>query len=911
MVRYYYEDIEKVLSELSTSEEGLSSDEAEKRLQRYGCNKLVEQKKTNYLARYFTQFTDLLAVILLVAALFSFLLGAPKDALVILVIVFVNASIGFFQEFKAEKAIEALKKYVPQTATVIRDNNTSTVNSKELVPGDIIVLSEGIKVPADIRLLTANELSTDDSAITGESTPQEKRFTKNEDEKTGIGDICGTILMGTIISSGNGTGVVIATGMETEFGKIAKVTTEQHTEKSPLQIETDRIAKSVAKATFWVVLLLMAIYSFLNGKFILAEAFEFSIGIASALVPEGLAATVSIALALGVQKMTRRKAVMRRLSAVETLGEANVIVTDKTGTLTRNQMTVKEIFQLGSLYHIKGIGYSLVGEITCEGKLCGKPELTKLTKAFEAVIHANSSEIDTKDKSEPEFIGDSTEISLLVAAEKAGFDTTEIKKKAIITEEIPFSAEKKFMAVSVKNKQRETVYLKGAPGVVLAKCSQLLLNGKVVKMTEHHRKEIMKANDDYSKQALRVIAVAYKPKDKKALDENLIFTGLFGIIDPPREDVAETIRVAKNAGIRIIMVTGDYGLTAAAIAKRIKLNENPKIYTGDDLNEINDKDLREILKQEDLLFSRVDPIHKLRIVKVLQEMGNTVAVTGDGVNDAPALKKSDIGVAMGITGTDVSKEAAEMVSLNDSFSSIVWAIKEGRIVYENIKKVTRYVFTSNIAQFVSVCVGLIFGVTPILAIQILLVDLGAEVFPALALAGDVEEDNLMNKPPRNKKDRLFGAETIVYFLRSGGVMGLLATCAFVVYGLTHGWNLGGNFPNNETYVTATTMTYATIAICQYINSISIRSQKKPFWKLFGSKRLLISLAVSVVFINSLLYIPFLQNFAHMKALTITDWLLILPFGLIYLIYMESFKWFNREPKKLTKVITGEILAAEN
>ncbi len=902
-----YSDIKEVLQRLGTTEEGLSTIEVQKRIEKYGQNKLKEQKRTPYIIKYLIQFTDLLALILLTASALSFLLGSPKDALIIFLVVVANATIGFFQEYKADRAIDALKKYVAQTATIIRENDRVTIDATEIVPGDIIVLSEGMKVSADIRLLVANELETNDAALTGESEPQTKVALIKEDQKRNIVDICGSVFMGTDIISGNGIGVVVSTGMETHFGKIAKVTAAQKVSKSPLQIEVDHIAKTVAKATFWVILILLGVYTISKGRFDLVGSFSFAIGVASSLVPEGLPATVSIALAIGIQKMARRKAAIRRLSAVETLGETNYIITDKTGTLTKNEMTVKEFFFDGENYHIKGVGYNIDGEITCEGKLCDNKKLLEAKLLFETASIANNAEVDTKNHAKPDYSGDSTELALLVAAEKANFDTYNLNKNVKNLEEIPFTSERKFMAKAVEIEGKKVVYVKGASSIVIEKCTKIFSGGETQTLTPEMVSDIKGIEDEYSKEALRVIAVAYKPMDKKPIDSELIFLGLFGIIDPPRAEVAETIRMAKNSGIKIIMATGDYGLTAAAVGKRIKLNTNPRIIEGNELDRIKDKELYDLIKADDIIFSRVEPIHKLRLVKVLQSYGHIVSVTGDGVNDAPALKTSDIGVAMGLTGTDVTKEAAEMVSLNDSFSSIVWAIREGRIVYENIKKVTKYVFTSNIAEFTAVTLGLVLGVPPISVIQILLVDLGAEVFPALALAGDKQEDDVMSKPPRSKTDILFGRETIVYILRSGILMGILSTIGFCIFGYMNGWRWGGEFSNEKLYFTATTVTYATMALCQYMNALSIRSAKKPIWELLATKRVWISIGFSFIFINALIYIPFLEHFADMASISLVGWGIAATIAFVYLIILEILKKFNRPTKKLTQVIADELV----
>lgn len=910
MLHYFYDNIDDVLKNLGTTKEGLSVESANERLKKYGPNVIKKSHRVPWPLRFLKQFTDLLAIILLSASLFSFILGSVRDALVIFSIVLANATIGFIQEFKAEKALEALKSYLPEMATVVRGDDTTKIAAKDLVPGDILVLSEGIRIPADARLISANELYTNDAALTGESSQQEKKALKTEESKKTVAALCGSIFMGTDIISGDGLGVVVATGMDTQFGKIAKIATSQKQTKSPLQLETDQLAKTIAKLTFWIVLSLMIIYSLLQGRFILKEAFEFAIGVASALVPEGLPATVSVALGIGVQRMAKRKAAMRRLSAVETLGEANVIVTDKTGTLTKNQMTVKEIFFAGKNYHVKGVGYNLAGEITTEGRFCDRNHLAKMKPLFISVTLANTAEVDTKNHQEVEYLGDSTELALLVAAEKAGLDTYALHKETAVTAEIPFTAERKFMARTVKGKGGETIYFKGAPNVILKKCQYIFDGTKVRELTEKDKKEIAYTNDKYSKEALRVMAAAYKKKDKGSPETNLIFLGLFGIIDPPREDAAETIRIARAAGIRTVMVTGDYGLTAAAIAKRIKLNENPGIITGEMLDEMSEHELINELKKEDILFSRVDPIHKLRIVQTFQKMGNIVAVTGDGVNDAPALKKSDIGVAMGLTGTDISKEAAEMVSLNDSFSSIVWAIKEGRIVYDNIRKAAKVILTNNTAEFTAVALGLFLGMPSIFAIQILLIDLGSEVFPALALAADREEDDVMKRAPRSHTDKLLSPQTLGFIVKNGLITGFLATLGFCLFGYANGWSFGTKFSSETLYLTATTVTYTTVSLCLIMTSFSIRSKSKGFLSVFiGNKWLLLANGFSVLFIAALMYVPALQSFSYMRGLSPTWWGICFGLAFLHLISLEISKKFQRQPTKLTHFLAAKIITA--
>lgn len=893
-----YDHVSKVLINLGTSESGLTDKEIVVRLVKFGRNEIKEEKKIPYWVKFLLQFTDLMAIVLLMAVVLAYFLGSPKDAIVIFLVVFANAAIGFFQEFKADKTIEALKRMVAQTAIVVRNGERISIDATDIVPGDIIVLSEGMRIPADVRLLCANELETNDASLTGESEPQLKTALKIEDKKRSIVDVCGSVFMGTDVISGDGIGVVIATGMNTHFGKIAKATSAQKICKSPLQIEVDIIAKIVTKAVLAMIPVLLAIYVISIGSFDIYESFKFAIGVASSLVPEGLMATVSIGLALGVQKMARRKAIIRRLSAVETLGEADYIITDKTGTLTKNQMTVKEIYYNSESLHVEGAGYNVDGYILQNGKRCDQEKLQKTKMLFLASAIANDAEINVKKHHDMLYSGDSTELALLVAAEKAGYDTFRLQRQAKTLQEIPFTSERKYMAKAVLIDGQHEVFAKGAPNVILEKCTKIYKNNRIYTLKLEDVAKIQIEVDSLSNQALRVIAVAFKPMDKKAIDDNLVFLGLFGIIDPPRDDVAHAIKFAKSAGIKVMMATGDYGLTAAAISKMIGMNDEPAIIDGNTLDKLSDKQLYEKLKTGEVIFSRVEPIHKLRIVKILKSRGRIVCVTGDGVNDAPALKTSDIGVAMGITGTDVTKEAAEMILTNDSFSSIVWAIKEGRIVYDNIKKATKFVFISNIAEFVAVVCGLFIGIAPITVIQILLIDLCAEVFPAIALAGDDEEDDVMSKKPRSRKDVLFGRETISYLLRNGLLMGIFATVAFCIYGYMNGWQLGDkSFADARVYVLATTVAYLTMGLCQYMNAFSVRSVNKPIWKLLKTKRIWISLAISFICINALVYLPLFQDFATMASMTLEGWAIAGSMAFLYLICIEVFKMISASRKR--------------
>lgn len=898
MLSYLYDDISKVLQELRTTKEGLSDIEVTDRQKKYGPNVLVENKRTSLILSFLKQFTDLLIIILIAAAIFSTLIGSYKDSVVIILIIFINTFIGFVQEHKAEKTISALSSHLPQTVTVIRESVKKKIEASNLVIGDVVYLSEGDKVSADIRLISANELYTNDSTITGESEPQEKSAMESESKNIELMDLKSSLFAGTQIISGNGIGAVIATGMSSQLGRIASETTKVRTVKSPLQKETDHIAKIVAKSFIFVILALLVAHYFIVKYFNLSEGLLFAVQIAAAIVPEGLPATISVALAIGARRMAKRKAAIKRLSTVETLGEINVIVTDKTGTLTKNEMTVKDIYCNDKIYSVTGSGYGNGGEILYDEMVLFPKDKLHLKKFFDAGIFANNSDINYEKPHGFEYIGDPTEVSILVAAEKYGINTFKVREKAIVTEEIPFTSERKFMAKVIKEKGGETVYFKGATHSILEMCDKIYTDGRITKISAkdiHHIKHI---TDEFSSRALRVIACAYKKKDGKDLENGLIFLGLYGIIDPPRPDIKETIRIARNAGIRTVMVTGDHGLTAAAIAQRVGLHDNPKVINGSKLNTLNDKELSRILCDEDVIFARVDPMHKLRIVRVLQKMHNIVAVTGDGVNDSPALKSSDVGIAMGISGTDVSRESSDMVILNDSYSSIVWAIKEGRIVYDNIEKFTKFEFTTHVAALSTVTAGIIMGVMPLFAIQILLMDYGAETFSAFALGVDTEEDDVMVRPPRDRKVPLLNTKNLFYVLRTGIGLSVIAVSVFLYFMISNGWRFG-KVPGTEILFTATAITYATFAVGQIFNSFSIRSKSKPLHKLFfGNPNLIYAAIASLIFIIGIVYTPTLNGFAKMAPIPPNFWVIIIGAGFIFATYLELIKFgLNKFSKK--------------
>lgn len=893
----YLDSTEKTLMDLNSTRNGLSEEEAQKRLKSYGPNLLISKVKFKILKELLAQFTDLLAIILLAAGFLSFIFGESRDAYIIFVIVLVNAAIGFLQEYKAERAIKALRKMIPLEAIVIRDGEEKKINASELVSGDIVILDEGDNVPADIRLIETNDLFTNDTVLTGESEPQSKFAGEIEKENLSVTEIDNTVFMGTSIVSGNAIGVVIGTGMNTEFGKIAHLTQSIENTESPLQKEVRIMAKTIAAITMVVVAAIFALGLFMRKSPF--ESFGYSLGIAASTVPEGLAATISVALAVGVQRMARSKSIIKRLSSVETLGCTSVIVTDKTGTLTKNEMTVKEIWANEKNIHVKGVGNMPVGEFISDGTFYDQ---TKLSKLLEIAVLCDNAELERDPEKGFRIIGDSTEGALLILAEKARISTEEFRKTHKKVNEIAFDSERKIMSTINSLAGKFCVHTKGAPLEVLSRCTQILIDGEVRQITKKEIEEIKKQNDAFAGEALRVLGFAYKEvkaftsevkknhssEVDKDIESDLIFVGLVGMIDPPKVEVEEAIDLAKKAGIKVIMVTGDYELTAKAIGVRIGLAKNPEMISGRDLNTMSEGELKKILKKDEVIFARVDPEHKMRIVKALQELGHIVAVTGDGVNDAPALKKADIGVAMGITGTDVSKESAEMIVTDDNFSSIVAAIKEGRIVYDNIKKFVLYILSSNSTEFFSVIMGFVLGVSPILAIQILFVDLGTDVLPSMALAVDKGDPEIMFRAPRERKQKLLSQGVLSFLFQIGILVGVLSAIVFTIIMLE---GRQGFTANGINYRRGTTAVYATLVLCQMVNSFACRKAKGFFRSVFGNMSLFFGVIFSLTLLLFVVYNPTLQNIFSTAPLHPADWLLTFLAGVIFWIFLT---WKRRK-----------------
>lgn len=810
----HHKPIDQIFKDLKTSAKGLSEAEAEERLKQYGLNEIKEGKKISAWEIFFGQFKSIVIWILIVATIISAFLGEYIDAIVILVIIVLIAVLGFVQEYRAERSIEALKKLASLKATVIRDTQKKEIDAKELVPGDAIVLETGDKIPADARLIEVFNLQTQEAALTGESQPI-KKHSEVLPEKTAIADMKNMVFSGTIVVSGRAKAVVFKTGMQTEIGKIASMIQQVKPEPTPLQKKMNQLGKLLGKVTIGIAIIVfiagIIFHVYRDEGSIFDKEFSVSmllvaVSLAVAAIPEGLPAVVTIALAIGTQRMLKRNALVRRLPSVETLGSTTVICADKTGTLTVNEMTVKRLFVNGKIIDITGAGYETKGQFLCKNKQVAIDEIELLLR-----VGALNNNAELKNSN---LIGDPTEGSLIVSAAKAGLIKEELEIEYQRIDEIEFTSERKMMTTIHKHHGEKVAYVKGAPEVVLKMCNYIYINGKTKKLTDEMRQEILEINKEFADSALRVLGFAYKTLVDTHPEKNLIFVGLQGMIDPPREEVKIAIEKCKKAGIKVVMITGDHEITAKAVAKEIGLEG--KAIAGQQLDEI--KNLDEIV--EDIaIFARVNPEHKIKIVDALKKKGHVVAMTGDGVNDAPALKKADIGIAMGITGTDVSKEASAMILTDDNFASIVNAVEEGRGVYDNIRKYIGFLLSGNIAEVAIIFLGILFGIPlPLTATQILLINLVTDGLPALALSVDPFEPNAMSRKPRKQDEPIYKGLNpfLVYYPIAMTIVGLSVFSWF--------------YFKKDNLIQAQTATFLTISMFELYQALASRSTIYPAFK---------------------------------------------------------------------------------
>jgi P-type Ca2+ transporter type 2C len=846
---FFDKSIDEVMKLLKTSKNGLSTSQADQRLHKYGLNELEVGEGPSPWKILLSQFKSPLVWILIVALVISWFLGEAVDVIVIGIIIVVNAVLGFSQEYRAEKAIDALRKMASPQSKVIRNGKDKKIDSKYLVPGDVIILETGDKIPADSRLFEVYNLETQEASLTGESQPIVKTL-KAKVGKTVLGDRTDMVYASTIVTKGRAKAVVVHTGMTSEVGKIATLIKEADETMTPLQKKLENLGKNLT----WLVVG-VAVITFLAGLLFDKDAttmFLTAIALAVAAIPEGLPAVITISLAIGVQRMIKRNALVRKLPSVETLGSVNVICTDKTGTLTHNEMTVTKLYANHMTYEVTGTGYDAAGEFH-HGK--EKVAVSPFALLLKCGFLCNDAKFELK-KGNREVMGDPTEAALIVSAEKAGI---KVKEKRV--NEIPFSSERKMMTTLHQTAKSVMSFTKGAPDIVLEQCDKILVNGKVSRLDRKQKKQILQQNEEFAGQALRVLGFAYKENATvKNAETNMTFIGLQAMIDPPRDEVRDSIKKCKEAGLRVIMITGDHLTTAKAIAERLGITGDA--ITGAELSGINLKK-----KIKDIgIFARVNPKDKLDIVEALRKTGHTVAMTGDGVNDSPALKKADIGISMGISGTDVAKEASDMILTDDNFTSIVNAVEEGRGIFDNIRKFVNYLLSSNLGEILVIFLATIMGMPlPLTAIQILWVNLVTDGLPAVALSFDPREKGIMKQQPRKKNEGIINRKLGINIVVLGTLIGIGTLILFWLY-------VHGRYTDPAAVMKAQTIAFTALVVFEVVRLQLIRDEYKL--GLFSNKLLVGAVAISLGLQLLVIYTP-LNSVFKVVPLGVLDWVWLL------------------------------------
>ncbi|MBM3182495.1 MAG: cation-translocating P-type ATPase [Chloroflexi bacterium] len=871
---YYNLGVSETIAKLNSNPRGLSHDEARQRLAQFGPNELVAEGKVSPWQILLGQFKNFLIIILLVAVVLSAVLGEVADAIVIFVIVLFAAGLGFIQEYRAERAMEALKKMAAPTASVLRGGQEIEIPARELVPGDIILLKTGTGYPADARIVEAVNLRVDEAPLTGESVPVEKAEGPLEGDAS-IGDRKNMVFMGTAAVYGRGKAVVTATGMNTEFGRIATMLQEVEVEQTPLQINLDRMGKWIAVGALTLCFVL-AVLGILRGHEVL-EMLIWGVSLAVAAVPEALPAVVTISLALGVQRMVKRHALVRKLPAVETLGCTTYICSDKTGTLTQDQMTVRRIYVDGRHIDVSGVGYEPKGEFFVDNVAIDPREDAALEMLLQIGSLCNDTLLNSVDGTW-RIKGDPTEGALVVVAAKVGLWQEELNKLHPRVDEIPFCCEAKRMTTIHHTPQGKSAYSKGAPEVILESCSHLYHDGGEVELNLDDRRRIVSLAQDMAGNALRVLAMAYKKVTDDvaktgAQESDMVFVGLVGMIDPPREEVRDAVKVCDEAGIKSVMITGDHKLTAVAIAKELGLLKNGMAITGAELDDMSDEELEALVEKIEV-YARVSPVHKLRVVEALAKRGHVVAMTGDGINDAPALKKADIGVAMGINGTDVTKEAADMILTDDNFASIVAAVEEGRGIFGNIKKYLMYLLSSNMGEILLMAgailfgplMGLPYGAIPLIAVQILYVNLATDGLPALALSVDPPAPGLMRQKPRPRGESIF-TKPVLVLMAVGGIWSAILNLAIFKWALDV----------DKSMIEAQSLCFLTLVLIQFFKAYNFRSDRESIFKIgiFKNKWLNLAILWEALLLLAIIEVPFLEEVFNTYPLGIFEWVAVI------------------------------------
>ena len=876
---FYTQGEEEVLKNLDTSVDGLSTAQAQERLDAYGYNELDEGEKRSLLSKFIDQFKDLMIIILLVAAALSVItegMHGLTDACIILAVVVLNAAFGVYQEGQAEAAIEALKNMSSPMARVRRDGHVVEIDSRELVPGDIVLLEAGDVVPADMRLLEAASLKIEEAALTGESVPVEKDVTETVEAEAGIGDRVNMGYQNSNVTYGRGTGVVTNTGMYTEVGKIADMLANADESQTPLKQSLEQLSKTLTYLIVAIALVTFLVSVFIRGEQPL-EGLMVAVALAVAAIPEGLPAIVTILLSLGTTTLAKRNSIVRKLPAVETLGSTEIIASDKTGTLTMNQMTVEKIYTNGQLQN-------------------ASTELGADNTTLRIMNFANDTKVDPDGK----LIGDPTETALVQFGLDHNFDVRDVLKSEPRVAELPFDSDRKLM--STIHKEADGTYfvaVKGAPDQLLKRVTRIEINGEVRPITDEDKQAILATNKDLAKQALRVLMMAYKTTNEiptlesAVVESDLIFSGLVGMIDPERPEAAEAVRVAKEAGIRPIMITGDHQDTAEAIAKRLGIidpnDTEDHVFTGAELNELSDEEFQKVFKQYSV-YARVSPEHKVRIVKAWQNDGKVVAMTGDGVNDAPSLKTADIGIGMGITGTEVSKGASDMVLADDNFATIIVAVEEGRKVFSNIQKSIQYLLSANMAEVFIIFFATLFGWDVLQPVHLLWINLVTDTLPAIALGVEPAEPGIMTHKPRGRQSNFFDGGVFGAIMYQGVFQTILVLAVY-------GWGLV--FPEHHTqseiHADALTMAFATLGLIQLLHAFTVKSVYQSVFKvgLFRNKTFNWAIPVAFVLLMATIVVPGFNNLFHVSHLSLTQWLAVIVGSFLIVVLVELVKAIQR------------------
>ncbi len=895
---WYSKSVEELFALFKASTHGLTQKQAEQALLKYGPNKLKEKPKPHPLAKFLGQFRSVPILMLIAATLILLLLTifTPEnrltDAIVILIVIFLNAIMGYIQEARAEKAMEALKKLTSPKAKVLREGVERVIAVVEVVPGDILLLEEGDRVPADARVFESHDLEVDESMLTGESAPVRKNPALLAG-KMPIVDQANMVFMGTIITRGRGKAVAVATGMDTEIGRIARVIQEEEEEETPLQLRLNSMGKQIGAIALVAMVVLFAI-DMLIPPSNLIEGFLLAVSLAVAIIPEGLPIVTLVTLAVGMQTMARKNAVIRRLMCVETLGCTTVICSDKTGTLTKNEMTVREMHIAGKRYRITGEGYSPEGEILADGEKAD-PSEPGLQRALEIMALCNNAHL-IKEGSKWNVVGDPTEGALLAAVEKAKLSPKVLLEKLPRIEEKIFDPKRKLMTTVHAAERGKIAFIKGAPEVVLELSKYILENGRVREITESDKRAIENINLEYASKAYRVLAIGYKQlenSEDEEIERDMTFVGILGIMDPPRSEAKHAIALCREAGIKVVMITGDQKNTAIAVAKELGLLEgnNDKVLTGSELDQIDSEEFKKIAG-EIKVYARVSPEHKMKIVDALKSRGEIVAMTGDGINDAPALTRSDIGISMGISGTDVAREASDMVLMDDNFSSIVAAVEEGRRIYDNIRKFIRYQLSTNVGAILLLFLATILVpyAIPMYPVQLLWINIMMDGPPAIALGLEPADRDIMKHPPRDPEERILSNAILKAIFLNGAIMGLGAFLLFY-------WSYYFS-GHSEAARYAQTVTFTGYAIFQMFNVFNCRSLEKSTFNigLTANKFLLLAVSASIFLQILVIYIPLLNTLFHTIPLKLEDWGMILLAASSVLIIEEIKKAIARGKK---------------